>query len=150
MFGAGACGPGGRGRFMGPPPHMRHLFEFGGEHGGKWGGGAVLHGLDLSDDQVERIAELKQKTFSKLAHGKIDLVELHKQLFKELGSATIDRNAVNAVKEKIKEHKAQLTDLMVSNMIAFAEVLTPEQRKKARINKIRHFLGLGESEGEED
>ena len=150
MFGMGGCsgGPeGGLGRFMGP---RHHFAGFSGGPGGKCGPGAFLRGLDLSDEQVERIAELKQKSFSKAAHSKIDLIELYKQLFKELGNATIDRNNVNALTQKIKEQKSQLIDLMIGNMVSLAEVLTAEQRKKARTNKIRHFLGLVGPELEED
>lgn len=150
MFGMGGCsgGPeGGFGRFMGPRHHMA---GFPGGPGGKCGPGGFLRGLDLSDEQVERIVEIKQKSFSKVAHGKIDLVELYKQLFKEMGSASIDRNNISSLTAKIKEQKSQLIDLMVGNMVALAEVLTPEQRKKARTNKIRHFLGLAGPDPEEN
>ena len=152
MFGFGGCSEshGGPGKFLGARPFMRHLMGPGMHFAGKCGPGAMLSGLDLSDEQVERIAELKGRSFSKFAHAKIDMVELHKQLFKELSNATIDKGNVNALAQKIKEQKSQLTDLMIEKMVAFAEVLTPEQRKKARINKIRNFLGIGaESEDEE-
>jgi Spy/CpxP family protein refolding chaperone len=129
---------------------MRQFLGAGGEHGGKCGPGAFLQGLDLSDEQIDRIAEIKAQSFSKLAHAKIDIFELKKQVFKELGSATIDRNKINSIVQKIKEQKSQLADLMVGNMIALAETLTPEQRKKLRRNKIRHFLGLEEGPAEEE
>lgn len=147
----GSCGPGWFGKPMAQHHFARHAFGFGGEPGGgKCGPGGFLHGLELSDEQVERIAELKQKTFSKLAHGKIDLLESRKQLLRELSGATIDRNKINAIVEQIKKQKSEITDLMVGNMVALAETLTPEQRQKARINKIRHFLGLAPADAEED
>jgi Spy/CpxP family protein refolding chaperone len=150
MFGSFPGGPGACGKPMGGHHFARHAFGFGGEPGGKCGPGAFLQGLDLSDEQVERIAELKGKTFSKLAHSKIDLLESRKQLLRELTGATLDRNKINAIAEQIKKQKSELTDLMVGNMVALAETLTPEQRKKARINKIRHFLGLEPADGEEE
>ena len=120
-----------------------------GGRGGRFWAGA-LQGLDLTDAQVEQIAELKGKSFSKFGHSKIDMFELHKELFKELGQANIDRTKVNALAHKIKEQKSQVTDLMIENMLAFAEILTPEQRKKMRTNRIRQFLGTEEGGHEED
>src|ERR1700678_3281087 len=145
MFGMGGCGSGpGFGRFMGGHGHGRGQ---GGRGGRFWAG--ALQGLDLTDAQVEQIAELKGKSFSKFGHSKIDMFELHKELFKELGQANIDRTKVNALAHKIKEQKSQVTDLMIENMLAFAEILTPEQRKKMRTNRIRQFLGTEEGGHEE-
>lgn len=135
MFGRG-CGPGGpggrggRGNFM--AGQVRH-----------WFGGArsFLEGIDLTDQQIEQIAELKQQSFSKMGHGRVDMMELRHQLFRELGGTTIDRSKINEIKAKMKEHKAAMTDLMIDNMTAFAEILTPEQRTKVRLKKIRQFLG---------
>jgi Spy/CpxP family protein refolding chaperone len=151
MFGFGGCpeGPGGGGKFVGPPPFMKHLMGHGMGAGAHCGPGAILQGLDLSDEQVERIAEVKGKSFSKLAHAKIDLFELLKGIFKELSSPTVNRSNVQGIADKIKEHLGQLVDLKVEKMVALAEVLTPEQRKKARVNKIRNFLGIGEGADEE-
>lgn len=108
-----------------------------------------LEGIDLSDEQVEQIAELKQRSFSKMAHGGVDMMELRQQLFRELGSANIDKAKINEIKGKIKEHKAAMTDMMIDNITAFAEILTPEQRKKVRIKKIRQFLGSGDMDDDD-
>jgi Spy/CpxP family protein refolding chaperone len=147
MFGMGGCGSGpGFGRFMGR--HGRGQAEGGGRGGRFWA--SALQGLDLNDLQVEQIAELKGKSFSKFGHGKIDMFELHKELFKELSQSSIDRKKVSALSQKIKEQKSQMTDLMIENMLAFAEILTPEQRKKMRTNRIRQFLGTDEQVHDEE
>ena len=146
MFGSGGCGPGpggprGRFKFAGP---LRHLPMFGGARG------AWLEGIDLTDEQIEKIAELRQKSFSKMAHGRVDKMELTQALFRELGSQNIDKSKIAELKGKIKEHKATMTELMVDNMLAFAEILTAEQRKKIRIKRIRQFLGTEDHEHEHD
>jgi periplasmic protein CpxP/Spy len=147
MFGMGGCGPGpGFGRFMGR--HGRGPGHGGGRGGRFWD--SALQGLDLTDAQVEQIADLKGKSFSKFGHSKIDIFELHKELLKELSHANIDRTKVNELAQKIKEQKSQMTDLMIENMLAFAEILTPEQRKKMRTNRIRQFLGTEEGGDEEE
>ncbi len=134
MFGACGGPPGGRGRgrFMGG--FFRHLPWFGGGHD-------LLDGIELNDEQIERIADLKHRSFSKMGHGKVDMMDLMQALFKEMGNANIDKNKVEELRGRLKEHKAAMTDLMIDNMLAFAEILTPEQRKKIRIKKIRQFLG---------
>ena len=104
--------------------------------------GGGLRGLDLSDEQVEKTAELKQKCFRKFAHAQIDGMELHSELAKELGNATIDKAKVSTIVQKIKDHQSAMTDSMVENMLSLAQILTPEQRKQLRTDKIRHFLGL--------
>jgi Spy/CpxP family protein refolding chaperone len=140
MFGNCGCGPPWRPRGKFIEGVLSHLPWFG--NPGSW-----LEGIDLSDEQIEKIAELKHQSFSRMAHGRVDKMELMHALFKELGNQQIDHVKVAELKNKIKEHKATMIDLMIDNMVAFAEILTPEQRKKIRIKKIRQFLGSDEECG---
>ena len=143
MFGKVECGgPGGRGGWG------RH-----GGHGGPGGHGplAMLQGLDLTDEQVLKIAEIKGGAFFKMAHDKIDIMALKKQAIKELLSPQVDKAKVRELANQIKEKKSQCMDQMVENIIACSEILTPEQKKELKINKIRCFLGLGGAlSGDED
>jgi Spy/CpxP family protein refolding chaperone len=141
MFGNCGCEPPwrGRGRFL--EGALRHLPWFGGPR--SW-----LEGIELSDEQIDKIADLKHESFARMAHGRVDKMELMGAIFKELGKPTINRERVAELKGKVKEHKAAMTDLMIDNMLAFAEILTPEQRKKIRIKKIRQFLGSDDEEPE--
>jgi Spy/CpxP family protein refolding chaperone len=129
-------GRGGRGGKCGP--------------GGPGGMGALLHGLDLTDEQLLKIAEIKGGTFTKMAHAKIDLMEMKKEIFRELLKPQVDKKKVHAVAQKIKDHKLACMDTMLENMIAFSEILTPEQKKKIQLNKIRSLFGLEEPEEDED
>lgn len=152
MFGKGGCrGEFGRhmhGPFGGFGP-MGGPFDkaFG---GGKCGPGALLQGLDLTDEQVLKIAELKGKVFSKIARAKLDLMELKKELFKELLQPQADKAKVRAIAEKIKAHKSECVDAMAENMVAFSEILTAEQKGQLRLGLVRKFLGLEELDDEDD
>lgn len=139
MFGKGGWGPGRREKFKmtghGPMHHM------------PWFGAMrhLLGGIDLSDQQVEKIAEMQRGSFAKMAHTKIDMMETMQQLFAEMAKPEIDRAKATQLKDKIKELRAAMSDLMFENMITFAEVLSPEQRRKIRMKKIRQFLGADEN-----
>ena len=65
MFASGGCSR-GAGGFPGfaAAPLLRHLAKLSGACGSSaCGPGELLSGLDLSDEQVERIAEIKGKAF---------------------------------------------------------------------------------------
>ncbi len=141
MFGRGNCGPKGRFRakFMGGP--FADLFA--------GGMGSLLEGIELADEQIEQIAELRHQSFAKMAHGRVDMMEARHQLLRELAKPQIDRAKINELKEQIKEQKAQMTDMMIDKVTSFAEILTAEQRKKLKLKRIRQFLGSGFAEGHE-
>ncbi len=149
MFGS-ACGnqPGGALGGGGGHPLMQFL-----QHKKGWGRqcggpGALLKDLDLSDEQIERIAGLKVGGLGQFAHFKSVLAELMPKLTRELAQDSIDKNKVKEVYQQIKTHKDQLGENMVTRIIEFAEVLTPAQRKKLRMSAIKHFLGLNVQEEE--
>ena len=149
MFGKGQCG--GQPGFAGA-----HFGKQGGGFGGGWGGPgghgpmAMLQGLNLTDEQVLKIAEIKGGAFFKMAHDKIDIMALKKQAIKELLNPQVDKAKVRELANQIKEKKSQCMDQMLENIIACSEILTPEQKKELKINKIRCFLGLGDSDHEGD
>jgi Spy/CpxP family protein refolding chaperone len=139
MFGRddhGHCGHGGPG---GPMGHIARFF------GGK---GHLLSELNLTDDQLIRLAELKGKTFSKIARSKIELMELKKEGFKELLQPQVDKAKVKGIAEQLKKHKSDSIDTVTENLIAFSEVLTAEQKGKLRLTLIRKFLGIFELDDE--
>ncbi|MBS1989902.1 MAG: Spy/CpxP family protein refolding chaperone [Cyanobacteria bacterium SZAS LIN-2] len=141
MFGKAECGaPGGFGG---------GAF---GKHGGRGGHGpmAMLHGLDLTDEQVLKLAEIKGGAFFKMAHNKIDIMQLKKQVFKELLSPQVDKAKVRELASQIKEKKSHCMEEMLENVIACSEILTPEQKKQLKVQKVRCFLGLGDHEEEGD
>jgi len=136
MWGFGGCGPKRPGGPFGGPGFFRR--------GGGWGAGALLRDLDLTDEQVERIAEMKGQWLADVMKMKLTFGSLIKKLSKELWAESIDKGKVKAVFDEIKEEKSKISDEMCDRLIAFAEALTPGQRKKLRQTLLRRFLGLDE------
>jgi Spy/CpxP family protein refolding chaperone len=133
--------------------------QFGGERGacggrgrmgGKFGPMTFLKDLDLTDEQLLKIAELKGKTFGKMARSKIELMELKKGIFHELLQAQVDKQKVTAKAQEIKEHISGGVDHILEKMIALSETLTPAQKKRLHLNMIRKFLGLDDVAHEEE
>jgi Spy/CpxP family protein refolding chaperone len=143
MFGRDDHGQFGHGGPGGPMGHFARFF------GGKFGPGHLLSELNLTDDQLIRLAELKGKTFSKIARSKIELMELKKEGFKELLQPQVDKAKVKGIAEQLKKHKSDSIDTVTENLIAFSEVLTAEQKGKLRLTLIRKFLGIVELEDDE-
>ena len=128
MFGKSDCGFGSMGK-------MGH---------GKCGPMGILSDLDLSDEQLLGIAELKGKTFGKMARNMLEFKEMKKEVFKELFQPKADQAKVHDLTAQIKEHASQCIDLLSENMIASSELLTPEQKAKLRLALVRKFLGVEE------
>lgn len=148
MFGKSECG--------GPPGLAGGAFgKFGGKQGiGGWGGGgplAMLRDLDLTDEQVLKLAEIKGGAFFKMAHNKLDIMLLKKHVIKELLNPQVDRAKVRELAGQIKEKKSLCMDEMLENIIACSEILTADQKKQLKVNKVRCFLGLSDhDEGDDD
>jgi len=121
-----------------------------GRHFGDHCGGSPFEGIDLSDDQVEKIMELRQQSFAKIAHARIDMGDLRRRLMKELGAEKIDRSKISALTQQIKDQRSILTDLMVEKLTAHAEILTAEQRKSIRMKMMKRRLGIEDGEEEPD
>jgi len=150
MFGKGGFGFG---------HHGAPWEQFGGEHGacggrgrmsGKFGPMTFLKDLELTDEQLLKVAEIKGKAFGKMARGKLELMGLKKEIFHELLQAQVDKQKVTAKAQEIKEHISGGIDHMLENMIVLSETLTPAQKKKLHLSMIRKFLGLDEVTHEEE
>jgi Spy/CpxP family protein refolding chaperone len=145
MFGEGrgrrGGAPMGFGGGFGPPPFARMLHLFGGS-------GSFLRGLNLNDEQLERIAELKLATMRQHMQMRLSMSALMKDMVKELSNDPIDKAKVKEIGKQIQTQKMQAGDEFFDRIISFAEVLTPEQRKAMRMKAIKSFLGMESSHGE--
>ncbi len=131
--GQGHCGPGGP---FGFGPFMRNRF-FGGafdEH--------MLRELDLSDEQVEQLGDLKMVQQGKLGQFKGTMGEIMRLIGKELAQPTIDKEKIAGLRQQLKAKKSEMEDIFLDGMVSLAEVLTPEQRKRLHMAATRRFLGL--------
>jgi Spy/CpxP family protein refolding chaperone len=147
MFGFG--GFGGRGGGTGGPggPWARRMHGMRGKGCGPW---AMLSDLDLSDDQMEKFAELKIEGMGKFAQFKSKMAGLMHQIGKELTNESIDRDKVKEIAKEIKTYKTEFGDAMLDRAISCAEILTVAQRKKLRMNLLRRFVGVGSASHEEE
>lgn len=145
MFGKSKWGGGGFGRGAGGFARGGGNCGGPGGWGGPGGGGplAMLRGLDLTDEQVLKLAEIKGGAFFKMAHNKIDMMHLKKQIFKELLASPVDKAKVRELANQIKEKKSLCMEEMLENVIAVSELLTAEQKHQLKLQKIRCMLGLG-------
>lgn len=137
MFGKGHCGPGPFGGFGGAAEGF-------GKGGGHCGPGHFLSDLNLTDEQLFGIAELKGKAFGKIARGKLDLMELKKEAFKELLQPQPDKAKVKAIADQIKARKSEFIDQLSDNLIALSGLLTAEQKATLRLKLVKKFLHVAE------
>ncbi len=126
----GHCNTGGA-------PAMKGMHNFG------HGLGALLGQLDLTDEQLEKAAELKMEGLGKFMQGKSFMIGLFQQLGKEITREQIDKSKVKDIAKQAAAKKSEFIDSMADRILAFADVLTHEQRKKLRLAGIKCFLGLG-------
>ncbi|HEY9776480.1 MAG TPA: periplasmic heavy metal sensor [Planktothrix sp.] len=131
----GGCGKHGGG--FGPPWARMHKGR--GEHCGP---GALLNALDLSDEQLEKLAELKMEGCGQFAKFKSEMIGLVQEIGKELTKDQVDKNKVKEIAQRIKARKSDLGDSMLDRILSFTEVLSVEQRKRLRILLIKKFLGV--------
>lgn len=142
----GAGGPGGfGGSGFGPPPFARMMHRFGGS-------GGILRDLNLNEEQLEKIAELKMAGMTQHLQLKLSMGTLIKDMVKELSKEQLDKAKIKEIGKQIQTLKMQAGDEFLDRVISFAEVLTSQQRKAMRMKAIKHFLGIegGRRGGTED
>lgn len=141
MFGEGRGRRGGGGPmgfgggFGGPPPWARMMHRFG-------GGGRFLKGLNLNDEQLEKLAEMKLATMRQHMQMRLSMSGMMKDIVGELSKDQIDKAKVKELAKQIQAEKAKAGDEFVDRVISFAEMLTPDQRKTMRMKAIKQFLGV--------
>jgi Spy/CpxP family protein refolding chaperone len=88
--------------------------------------------LQLSDEQKENLYNLKNKLQDQLEPKKAEL-QSHKRKIKDLlTQATIDKGLIKEEQSKILALQTEISNSLTDFKIAFAETLTPEQRKNFR------------------
>ena len=85
-------------------------------------------GVELSDEQVEKLAEIKGEGFFKFAEQGVGMMPQVREFVRHLSKSEIDKDKVRAIHKEIQAKRNQMGDQFVENIMAIAEVLTPEQR----------------------
>ena len=115
----GGRGPGGRGMRMGSPGS-----------GGRFGG--PFAGLNLTEEQQKKIAELQRAGREQAAPVEQELQTTQRTLHRELFADTRDAAKISDLSAKAATLQKQLADLHVKTTTAVADVLTADQRATMR------------------
>ena len=110
-------GGGGQGRGFGGP-------------GGLGGPMAILNQLNLTDQQQEQIKTIHQERRQERPGA--DMRELQKQLQTAIFADTVDIATIEGLKTAIASAEAAMLSGRIDTEVKISQVLTPEQRAKAR------------------
>jgi Spy/CpxP family protein refolding chaperone len=136
-------GPGG-------PPGGHHMHGMHGMHGhgmpgmGGCGGGpfGALQGpLAISDDQFERLYGIKTQFDDSMGPKKAQMHTLGRKLRDALCAADLDAANVKSLQSQMSGLMSDIGKMHSDKMLAYAQVLTPDQRKAIRQHMIRASLG---------
>jgi Spy/CpxP family protein refolding chaperone len=100
----------------------------GGEHHG-W-----HHGPKLTDDQLQKLADIRESLHERTAAQHMQMHALEHQLHKLFSEPTVDKTQALAIQAKINALHDELANAKLSSHIDAIGVFTPEQRAE-----IRHF-----------
>lgn len=103
----------------------------------------VMQSLSLSDDQLQKMVNLRDKFNIATAAKGAEMRSLFHQIGAELAQPTIDKKALNDLHARSAKLQAELSDEHFKFMTENAEILTPEQRKKLHQSMLKHQAGPG-------
>ena len=134
------CAPGGPGMFP-PPPGMGGPGMLPTPPG--IGGPMMLPlgELDLSDDQVERLAGLKATTSDKAGLVIVQLHSLEHEFRAALVQSELNTDRLTKLQGQLSAQKQKLDTIFSDSLIASAQVLTPSQRNMIKQKLSRAELG---------
>lgn len=107
----------------------------GGAPGGERHHGWHHPGMQLTDDQLSRLADIKEAVREKTAAQRSEMHALRFQLQKALMAPTVDKAGALAIQSKINALHDQIASARLAGRIDAMSVFTPEQREH-----IRHMM----------
>lgn len=96
----------------------------------------------LLDDQIEKIAALRNAMEAENGASIAKLRSLHFELSNALSKSQIDSNQVETLKAQIVSQHLALHEHRLDYMLSVAKVMTPEQRKEIKTKMDKVQLGL--------
>lgn len=97
--------------------------------------------VELSDDQITKLAKLKRTFESDNATAFANLRSLEDDMRDKLSADNINESEVRKLAEEIAVQKADTSKRFSAHILESAKVLTPEQRRKIRLAHDRMELG---------
>jgi Spy/CpxP family protein refolding chaperone len=134
-YGPKMYGPGMHGRGMQGYGMQGGMYGRGRAHGGEgWGGGDYgyhrLAALNLTQEQRDRIAGVRDTQARAMVQSRADLQLARLDLQKLLRSDTPDQNAIDAQIDRMAAIRAGMMKERVGARLQVRSILTPEQRSK--------------------
>ncbi len=108
---------------------------------GPGAGLAMLHALDLTDAQREKVTAIHERVARKNVQTQADLRLAAMDLSKLMRADKPDARAVEAQVDKLAALRASIQKAHLGALIEVRALLTPEQQKKAR--ELHGTMGLG-------
>jgi Spy/CpxP family protein refolding chaperone len=99
-------------------------------------------GVQLSDEQVEKLAELRGDGMVERAGAGADMLPRLRDIAGALAKPDIDKDEVRRIHKEMQAKRNQLADEFVERLLGAAEILTAEQRKQVRLHLLRESLGF--------
>jgi Spy/CpxP family protein refolding chaperone len=118
-------------------------------HGGPGGGMRMMHmqmmaeHLGLSDAQREKMRDIHERTQRGNIQARADIQIAQMDLHKLLREDHVDRGAVDAQIDKISRLRTEQAHARMAAMLDAREVLTPDQRAKAKEMRMHGPMGMG-------
>lgn len=99
-------------------------------------------GVELNDEQVEKLAEIKGDGFLRKAEQRAAMLANVRKMIQLLTGSEIDKQQIRSLHKSIQESRNRVGEQMIEDFIEIAEVLSPAQRKQVRMHMLRVSLGL--------
>jgi len=97
--------------------------------------------INLTDDQIDQLARLKDSTAEKSGPILTTLHSLEHSRHTALTEAELNVNEVSKLNANISAQKQMLDNIMSESMLKAAQILTADQRKKIKLDMQRHEIG---------
>lgn len=141
IVGAGGFGPASVCQF--PPGGRSPFLPPGGPHAGgpMMMPPPIFAGVDLTDDQISRIAKLKRTFEASNFTAHQSLYSSENEMRDLLSSADFSESQIRKVAEEIAQQKSEQSRRLSSHMLDVARVLSAAQRQKIKLNLDKMELG---------
>lgn len=129
---------------QGPPPQFTAQLPIGGNPGAFPVSGGPRGKMNFSNDQLEKIYNLKNQLMDDIGPKKVELKKQKRHLKDLLTQETLNKQEIQATQDKINALRNDISNLMLSFKMEFNENLTAEQRQNIRYRKMkprRHHRG---------
>jgi Spy/CpxP family protein refolding chaperone len=122
---------------MGGPMMQAMMMRMHGGHGPE----GIFRGLNLSDDQYEKMFALKKSTMAKMGPKMAEMGICEMDLHDMMLQPEADKSKVMDQQARINSLRSEMANVKVESELSMLAILTPEQRKELRRGLLRAMAG---------